>query len=271
MKFTSRMLLTMLVILIAGLFFSNFILKNEFDKADKTDNYWNYEKLLNQPFKYLKITGGNGTRIAYEQSQKCSVRILQEWERWHGGKINARVSNDTLLINFDFVPTNLYEKFWMQNATTVRIFSPYLLSVDGYNTHFEMFKLKQRSIRVNMSGKSSFEIESLFPSLDSLTIHQSDSSEVVFEMSPDFKRRPTTEAKPVITIEDTVKGSVIHFTPGVTQIKSKEAMIIESVNAVVQGYSLLDLGHAQIKSLQLSIADSSAIILSGGALRKMRQ
>jgi hypothetical protein len=41
-------------------------------------------------------------------------------------------------------------------------------------------------------------------------------------------------------------------------------------NAIVEGYSLLDLGHAQINSLQLSIADSSAIILSGGALKKLK-
>ena len=41
-------------------------------------------------------------------------------------------------------------------------------------------------------------------------------------------------------------------------------------NAIIEGYSLLDLGHAQIQSLQLNITDSSAIILSGGALRRVK-
>ena len=36
----------------------------------------------------------------------------------------------------------------------------------------------------------------------------------------------------------------------------------------VYGVSVLDLGHAQIDSLKLSIADSSAILLSGGSLKK---
>jgi len=269
MKFTSKVLLTLLVLLVVGLLSSNIILKKEYDKVDKSDIYWNYEKVLQQPFKYLKITGGNVTRIAFEQSTKYSVRILQEWKRYHNGEIKAHVTNDTLYINFDFIPSNLFEKFWMRGITAVRIFSPELLSFEGYNTNFEMYKLKQKSINVNMSGKSGFEIESMIPALDTLTIAQKDSSEVVFEMSPDYKEVPSNGGKE-LTVVDTLKRNLIFFDPGQQEIKSKEAMTIQSVNARVQGYSLLDLGHAQIQSLQLQIADSSAIVLSGGALKKVK-
>ncbi len=271
MKFTSKVLLALLVVVIGGLLSSNIILKKEYDKVDKTDMYWNYEKVLQQPFKYLKITGGNSTNIAFEQSPKYSVRILQDWKRWHDGEIKAHVTNDTLVIHFDFVPANLYEKFWMKGITAVRIFSPELLSVDGFNTNFEMFKLKQKSIAVNISGKSKFEVESMIPDMDSINVIQKDSASVEFEMSPDYKSKKR---------EDTVvnKGVQIHFgdktTPaaaGLNEIKSDEAMTINSVTANVQGYSILDLGHAQIQSLQLQIADSSAIILSGGALKKIRK
>ena len=71
---------------------SNIILKKEYDKVDKTDIYWTYENVLQQPFKYLKITGGNGSRIAFEQSPKYSVRILQEWKRYHNGEIKTHVN-----------------------------------------------------------------------------------------------------------------------------------------------------------------------------------
>jgi hypothetical protein len=154
-------------------------------------------------------------------------------------------------------------------TTLVRIFSPEILSVDGFNTNFEMFKLKQKSIAVNMSGKSKFEVESMIPDMDSINVVQKDSASVEFEMSPDYKSKKR---------EGTVlnKSIEIHFgdntvTPGagLNDIKSDEAMSINSVDANVQGYSILDLGHAQIGSLRLSIADSSAIILSGGALKKM--
>ena len=264
MKFTSKVLLALLIVLIGGLLSSNIILKNEYDKVDKSDIYWNYEKVLQQPFKYLKITGGNGTRIAFEQSQSYSVRILQELERYHGGKIKAHVTNDTLYINFDFIPPTPYDIFYIKNTTTIRIFSPELLSVEGFNTNFEMYKLKQKSMNVSLTGRSSFEVESMLRSLDSITIFQRDSSEVVFEMSPDYK----PDAQPGVMKFKTPNGGEATYTPA--QIKSNEAMAISRVKADLQGYSLLDLGHAQIDSLQLSIADSSAIIISGGALRKFK-
>jgi hypothetical protein len=259
MKFTSKVLLALLVLLVVGLLSSNIILKKEYDKVDKSDIYWNYEKVLQQPFKYLKITGGNVTRIAFEQSTKYSVRILQEWKRYHNGEIKAHITNDTLYINFDFIPSNLFEKFWMRNTTSVRIFSPELLSVDGFNTNFEIFKLKQKSMNVNIAGTSKFEVESMIPALDTLNIVQKDSSEVIFEMSPDYQTTVISDPNRV--------GVSINATQ---QIKSDEAMAIKSVNANLQGYTLLDLGHAQIQSLQLQIADSSAIILSGGALKKIK-
>ncbi len=259
MKFTSKVLLGMLIVVIGELLCSNIILKKEYDKIDKTDIYWTYENVLNQPFKYLRITGGNGTRIAFEQSPNYSVRILEDWKRYHGGKLKAHVANDTLYIDFDFVPLNLYDKFWMKGITTVRIFSPELLSVEGFNTNFEMNKMKQKSIHVNLSGRSRFELESLISSLDSLTIAQTDSSEVIFEMAPGYQ---TT------TITDPQRSGVSSTTT--EKINSNEAMYINSVVAGITGYSVLDIGHAQIQSLQLQIADSSGIILSGGALKKLK-
>ncbi len=267
MKFTTKALLTLAAMLVFALLSSNIILKKEYDKVDKSDIYWNYHKILQQPFKYLKITGGNGTRIAFEQSQHYSVRILQEWERYHGGGIKAHVTNDTLYVNFDYVPPTPYDFFYIKGITTVMIFSPELVSFEGFNTNFEMYKLKQKSMNVNLSGRSKFEVESMFRSLDSITVFQKDSSQVVFEMSPDYKPIKSAEKSKPVTI---TIGSVPTDMSSANQIESPEAMSIKSVKANIQGYSILDLGHAQIDSLQLAIADSSAIIISGGALKKFK-
>lgn len=147
----------------------------------------------------------------------------------------------------------------MQGITAVRIFSPQLLSVDGLNTNFEMFKMKQKNMDVKITGKSKFEMESMIADFDTLNISQKDTSEVIFEMSPDFQ---TT----VITDPNRIGVSV----GSIQQINSDEAMSIKSVNANLQGNTLLDIGHAQIQSLELHIADSSGIILSGGALKKIK-
>jgi hypothetical protein len=90
---------------------------------------------------------------------------------------------------------------------------------------------------------------------------------VVFEMSPFYI--PSTDAAKKINLKtnNEVDGTA---TPPTT-IATKEAMYINSVKAELKGYTLLDLGHAQIQALQLQIADSSAIILSGSALKKRIQ
>ncbi len=269
MKISSKILLVMLVLLVCGLLMSNMVLKKEYDKIDKSDLYWNYTTVFSHPFKYIKIDGGNITKIAFEPSKNCSVRILNDWKRNHPQLLQSSVKNDTLFIKFIHTPGNQDEKDWMKWNTIVRIFSPELLSVEGFNTDFGMFKLKQKSVAVNMSGKSKFEVESMIPEMDSINVIQRDSAAVKFEMSPDYKS---------IKKKDTAinKTLQIHFgdnppqpAAGSDEIKSNEAMNINSVKADLSGHTILDIGHAQIETLQLHISDSSAIVLSGGALKKM--
>jgi hypothetical protein len=228
---------------------------------------------MEQPFKYLNITGGNGTNIYYEQSNKPSVRLLQEWVNYHKGEVKAVVKNDTLFLDFDYVPANPFEKFYLENATPVRIFSPELLSVTGNNTHFEMQKLKQKSISVHITGRSKFEVESMYPDLDSINVYQSDSSAVVFEMSPDYRKQSTDDQSQASQQEGKIE---FHDANGVLVEDKKqeqnnfdESMSIRSVNAILKDHSILDIGHAQIKNLSINVSDSSAIILSGDALKKL--
>jgi hypothetical protein len=238
MKLTAKILSAMLLLFIAGLFVSNSILKKEYEKVDKNDLYWTYGKILEQPFSHLKIEGGNITNIAFEQSSKSSVRIFKDWEGFQKGTVTASVKNDTLFLKFPNTYRDIFEKNWMGWNTLVRVFSPQLLSVTGNDTKFAMFKMKQKNMNVFLSGKSSFELESMTTELDSLHIVQSDSSAVVFEMLPDYK--------------------------------ISESFHLKWVDATVKGVSILDLGHAQIDSMRLSVADSSGILLSGSALRKKR-
>ena len=105
------------------------------------------------------------------------------------------------------------------------------------------------------------EVESYIHELDSLQIDQSDSSRVVFEMSPDLKG--TVTLAPPVNIKNIQTGEAL--------VKSGDGwktIFVKKVNARISGISILDLGNAQINSLQLQMADSSAIILSGNSLKK---
>lgn len=236
MKLTTKILLTMLLLFTLGLFASNMILKTAYNKRDKNNIYWTYGKILEQPFKYLNIEGGNVTNIAYEQSKTASVSVFKDWDGYKVGRVKAHVKNDTLFITFPNKYKDHYEKDWLKWNTLVRIFSPELLAVNGVDTKLEMFKLKQNNLKVSMSGKSSFEVESMDPNFDSLNISGKDSSQIVFEMSPDFQ--------------------------------SSESFHVKSVFANIQDASVLDIGHAQVDLLKLTVGDSSAVLLSGGTLKK---
>ena len=238
MKLSSIILLTMLVLFVTSLFASNLILKDRYNKLDKSDLYWNYNKISEKPFKHIKIIGGNITTIAFEQNKNCSVRVLDFWGGYSKNKVKVTVANDTLYVNFTNEYKDLIEKSWMQSKTLVRIAAPELLSFDGYNTNFEIEKFRQRSVNIKLAGKSRIEVESNNHTFDTLNVVQKDSSQVIFEMNPDIKGSPNMQAK--------------------------------QINAKLQGITLLDIGHIKVENSNLNIGDSSAVILSGTSIMKSK-
>lgn len=239
MKISSTILLILLIVIVSSLFASNLVLKKQYQRVDKSDLYWNYSKILEQPFRHIVIEGGNTTQIAFEQNRHCSVRVLDYWMGdQKDNKVKAYVKNDTLHLKFLYQYTNLGDKYWIQSHVLVRVAAPELLSVKGINTNFEMDKMQQKSLAVNLSGKSRFEMESNSRKLDTLTITQADSTQVVFEMNPELKGSPTMKAKAVI--------------------------------ARLQGVSILDIGHIYVNKPALTIADTAAVILSGSGLKSAK-
>ena len=107
MKLSSAILLVTFVLLVTAMFASNLLLKKEFDKVDKSDLYWTYGSILEQPFKHLVIHGGNITNIAYEPSKKSSVRVFKMWEGFENKSVKASVRNDTLFVTFPTISRTL--------------------------------------------------------------------------------------------------------------------------------------------------------------------
>ena len=79
------------------------------------------------------------------------------------------------------------------------------------------------------------EIESYISDFDSIFVRQKDSSQLKFEMAEDMQG------------------------PGI--------MYAKVLDAQVQAYSLLDIGHFRIQNLHQTIGDTAAIILSGYTLK----
>jgi hypothetical protein len=162
------------------------------------------------------------------------VRVLNYWDK-KDSTVKAFVRNDTLYLTFKNTYHDLGDKYWMKSKVLVRLFSPQLLSVDGHDTNFELQKLKQPNISIDLKGKSRLEVETYNRDFDTLNVAQSDTSQVIFEMSPDLK------------------GSyMMHFN---------------YVSASLKGTTLLDVGRSTVDNIKLDVSDSSAIILSGKSLK----
>ena len=238
MKLSTKILLSMLVLIIIGMFATNLLFKRRYDKLDRSDLYWNYNKILERPYKHLKIDGGNITNIAFEQGKHCSVRVLDYWGGYQKDSVKAFVTGDTLHIKFLNKYDNLIEKSWMENNTLVRLTAPELSSIEGVNTNLSMEKMKQRSYDINLSGKSRLEIESDVHAIDQININQKDSTQVVFEMNP--------------------------------ELKGSQLITAQSLTANLSGVTLLDVGHLYTSKNNLLLADSSALILSGKTINAVK-
>jgi hypothetical protein len=233
-KLSTVILIVMMVFVVTGVFASIITLRSVYDKRDRSDLYWNYNKILEKPFKCLKIKGGNVTNIIFEQSKNPSVRVLNYWDQ-DDNAVKTSVNNDTLYLTFENKYNNLGMKYWMQSKVLVRLFAPRLLSVEGWDTNFEMQKMKQGSFNISLHGRSRFEVETYQRDMDTLNVTQRDSSQVVFEVSPD--------------------------------LKGSQEMSFKKVTANQTGYTLLDVGRSYINDLKLNLADSSAVILNGRSLK----
>ena len=239
MKKSSLMLFILLGAFIICLVGTDFILKSEYNKIDKTDPFWNYTKLSKGSFHHLKLLDGNVTRIGFIPSPHASVGVLSYWEHAADGRVQTKIADDTLFVEVGKRDEGNGIKDWMRNHTLITITCPELRSVTAVNTNLDVDKLNQKSISLDIAGKSRVEVESYNTDFDSVSVYQRDSTEVIFEMADD--------------------------------IKSSGAMNLKTLCADVQNRSLLDVGHFRIQNLHQTIGDTSGIILSGYTLGLLKK
>lgn len=238
MKLSNTILLVSLGIGIAGVFGSTYVLKSEYNKIDKTDPYWNFKKMLDQPFQHLVINGGNVSNVVFEESPHPYVKIMKAWRGADDGSVRSHVNNDTLYVDFDNRYGDLYEKYWLQGVVPVRISAPILKSIKGTNTKLVVDKFNQPDLKIDLHGGSKIQINCFRTSFNTIDVSQADSSLIAFTVSGE------------LFIQDSIK--------------------INSVVAVGSGTSLLNLRTATIDSLRVELTNNASIALNGYSLTKWK-
>ncbi len=254
MKLTTKILTGMLVLLACSIVFSAFQFKHEYERNDKGELYFLYGTIEEEPFSHLVIKGGNVSKIIYEPAAKSSVRVFKRWNGYHDKRIKTTVRHDTLYLDFPAGYKDIYEKMQMKGTAVVRIFSPVLKSITGSNTNLKLTKLEQKDLVVDLSGNSTLVAESLLYDLHNLSVKASDTTDISFGISPSLKKSRTPAADDPLALPYDVKGwDVFH---------------IKSFQGVATGQSSINIGHAQIDSIDFHLSDTAAIILSGGTIRR---
>jgi hypothetical protein len=238
MKLSNLILLATLGLGTAAVFGSNYVIKKEYDKIDKTDPYWNFKKMMDKPFTHLVIKGGNITNVVLEESAHAYVKILQTWRGADDGAVKSYVRNDTLYVDFENHFIDLYEKYWLQGVVPVRISSPEIASINGVDTKLVFDKFNHPDLKVELHGDSKLQVNCFRTSFNKIDISQTDSSLVAFTVSEDL----------FIGDSINIKSAFVHGT----------------------GTSLVNLRTATIDSLQLNLSDGASAALNGYTLTKWR-
>lgn len=238
MKWSNIFLTTLGAAALTGIIGSNYILKQVYNRTDKSDPYWNFKKILDGPFHHLKINGGNISNIVYEQGDKHSVKILSAWRGATDGSVKTSINDDTLTIDFLNHYKDLYEKFWLRDQVTVRISAPELISVTGNDTKLLLNKFNRPSLNIYAAGNTKLLINTYRNQFDSVNVVQRDSSLAYMVKSED--------------------------------IIGPNILTIDKLTADCSGNSLLNLRSSVIEHLDLKMSDSASIALSGATLDKLK-
>ncbi|MEO6001023.1 MAG: hypothetical protein ABIN89_29510 [Chitinophagaceae bacterium] len=96
MKQSNILLILLSLILLRGIYITDRLLARQYLKVNLDDPYKNFDSVAVQPFKALRITGGNGYAIRIMQGNNFTARVMHSRKSFYS--MNALT--DTLAIGF---------------------------------------------------------------------------------------------------------------------------------------------------------------------------
>jgi hypothetical protein len=239
MKISSLILLCVVLVGIAGVFGSNYAMKKEYDKTDRSDPYWNFATLTTETFSHLVLNGGNITNIVYEESPNCYVKVMKSWRGATDGSVKSFVQNDTLYVSFANAYRDVYEKQWLLNVIPLRLAGPRLSSISAVRCKLIVERFSQKNLDISAAGGSKVLVNAYTNRFDLINSSQADSSIISLTMSRDLFVRDLMRINKL-----TVSGS---------------------------GTSLLSIHSSMIESSDFSLTDSAAVAVNGYSINRMKK
>lgn len=146
MKRSTLLLSGLLLLILAGLFFSKYLLKLEYAASDKSDLFGAFNTVEDLDFSHVFITGGNKGHVYIEAGNENKLLIdKQQMEA-----LTYSVKSDTLFIVFD--PSYTFESTEMENYWGNREMA--VLIIQGKN--IKSLTANNASVGMDMSSADIF-------------------------------------------------------------------------------------------------------------------
>ncbi len=250
-KWSSRLLVGLMVVFVSSVFGSSFLLKREYDLVEKESEgrFKGYKKLVNQSFTHIKTTGGSSGQISVETGNEPVVFVKNRGQNWATMAEKIFVKGDTLFVNLDKQGGN-YEYHYPPRHPTITIVAPNIQSISADNSYITVVNWQQKKITVNLDNWSTLETMLPLQIVDSFKISMSNFSR--FMLNNYFESHISNKYD---------KNIIDNKINGPTSILSAEANL--------KGGCALHLGFANIQNLKLNATEGNKIELSSETLNAL--
>lgn len=232
-KRSSQLFLAAVCLIIISAFTDNIVLHNIYQKqkGQPANPYADYKPYLNQPFRFVKISGSaDFGQVWIANADKHEVSIFKPLEETDWSS-EIQIKNDTLFLTFTD-KSALKIKSYRRGFSNILILSPHIERLDADASFMDWSELKQGKCFINLQN-SELDIDSLKTHIDSFRLDLKDASILSFgEIQPQ------------------------NFSIRHSEIR-------------LQGQSQLKTGKIDILDLNLNSSDSCQIQLSSGTISRM--
>ena len=154
MKKSNLYIMTLCIVIIAGMYATNIILTKEYQKIDLTDPYKNYVSVAIAPYKVLAISGSNGYPIEIVHKKTNDIKVL----RSRLNHFKSTLRNDTLFIQFTGSNIPMQQRFITNTPAGIIIEKNVLVDIISTNTHNRVSGFSSQDLKIHLKGNSLMEI-----------------------------------------------------------------------------------------------------------------
>ena len=176
MKTSIKLLLGLLLLIIGGLYYVKYDLKQHYKTLDTSDPYFGYEKMEGLVFSHIKIEGGNRSHVYIEPAETNRLLIEKEVS----ADISYTVVNDTLLISYSDAATQegpgARNNWGSRERSSVIIEYTTVESIMATNASIGMEMTGQKRFETQLFGASNLELLTQQKALGTLSIESHDDS-----------------------------------------------------------------------------------------------